>query len=190
VRPPTPGGRGDGHREEPAVFADGHPHAQDGAVSRPARKITSAWLTADTRKPILTSLDLDHFVYAALRAGASHLPAGRLPPADCSPRSGSSPRPTRCSPRSQPAVSSTSSRAARSRTSPAILPRPRRRERTGTRGTHHNRPRPQQHRDRADRLRQTCHCQDPHQPATGQTRRPRPLQLVIVAYETSLVRPS
>jgi DNA-binding NarL/FixJ family response regulator len=62
---------------------------------------------------ILTTFDLDEYVYEALRAGASGFVLKDDPPSNCSPRSGSSPVARRCSRQRSRSVSSRSSRAFR-----------------------------------------------------------------------------
>ena len=81
---------------------DGHPHARArrhrGHPPAPADGATA------TRVLMLTTFDLDEYVYAALRAGASGFLLKDVPPrASSSPPSASSPRATRCSRRRSPA---------------------------------------------------------------------------------------
>ena len=57
------------------------------------RQITAAG--SDARIIILTTFDLDEYVYAALRAGASGFLLKDSPPADCCRRSARSPAETR-----------------------------------------------------------------------------------------------
>jgi DNA-binding NarL/FixJ family response regulator len=62
-------------------------------------RVSSLDETAGARILILTTFDLDQYVYEALRAGASGFVLEDIPRPNCSPRSGSSPPATRCSPR-------------------------------------------------------------------------------------------
>ncbi len=86
-------------REKPdVVLMDIRMPGLDGIEA--TRQITASPETSGVRVLILTTFDLDEYVFAALRAGAS----GYLPPA------------TRCLPRASPAGSSRSSPAAPART--------------------------------------------------------------------------
>ena len=66
------------------------------------RRILAADETA--RILILTTFDLDEYVYEALRAGAADSYSRTTRPSSCSPRSGSSPAARRCSRRRSPSA--------------------------------------------------------------------------------------
>jgi len=69
----------------------------------------------DVRIIILTTFDLDQYVYAALSAGASGFLLKDVSPSTSSPPSGWSAAATRCSPRPSPAAWSSGSPPARRR---------------------------------------------------------------------------
>src|SRR5262249_5607895 len=130
------------------------------------RRITASGATADVRVLILTTFDLDEYVYAALRAGASGFLLKDTPPADLLAAIPRAARPG--TPRGAP---------ARIRPPPGPRPAarrdPGRRHRPGARGPDPDRPGAVQRRDRAGPARHDGHRQDPRRAAAGQARRPR-----------------
>ena len=128
---------------------------------------------ADVRILILTTFDLDEYVYSALRAGASGFLLKDTPPADllagvrlvAAGDALLSPIITRrlieCSSIGPPAPNRPTRPA-----SPA--------DRTGTRRPHPDRPRTVQRRDRRPAVHQPRHRQNPRRPHPHQNRRPRP----------------
>ena len=86
----------------PRRRAHGHPHARDGRARGDA-PITGDDATAATRVLILTTFDLDEYVFGALRAGASGFLLKDTLPDDLLAAVRSSPRARRCSRRRSPA---------------------------------------------------------------------------------------
>ena len=81
--------------------ADGHPDAR---ARRPRRDPAARRGAASpTRVLVLTTFDLDEYVFEALRAGASGFLLKDAPPRSWPPRSASSPPGTRCSRPASPA---------------------------------------------------------------------------------------
>jgi len=122
------------------------------------RQITASGQTAGVRVLILTTFDLDDYVYAALRAGASGFLLKDTPRAARPRHHPAAHRRVRPPPPAQPAARR----------------RPGGRHRPGTRGAHPDRPRPVKPRDRPGPARHHGDNQNPRQSAAGQARRPRP----------------
>ena len=137
------------------------------------RRITQCPETADVRILILTTFDLDAYVYAALRAGASGFLLKDTPPADLLTAiriiaAGDA--------LLAPAVTRRLIAEFARRPEPGQRPAgtPGRGHRPGAGGPDPDRPRPVQRGDRAGSARHHGHRQDPRRPAAGQARRPRP----------------
>jgi DNA-binding NarL/FixJ family response regulator len=151
-------------------------------------QITADPALADTRVVVLTTFELDEYVFGALRAGASGLPAqgrGARRPAR-GIRVVASARP--CWPRGSPAASSR-----------PTSPSPRRRAGRGPAGSRSSPPasarssrssrRAEQPRDRRAARRLAADGQDARLPRAHEVRRARRAQLVVLAFESGLVVP-
>ena len=141
---------------------------------------------APPRVLILTTFDLDEYVYDALRAGASGFLLKDVPPEQLAPPSASSPRATRCSLRRSPAGSS---RLRRRRRRPARPRRARRADRRASSRSSASSP-------AASRTpRSPTNSSSARTVKTHVTRilsklglRDR-VQAVVLAYETGMIRP-
>ena len=159
-------------REKPdVVLMDIRMPGMDGIEA--TRQITTAPETSGVRVLILTTFDLDEYVFAALRAGASGFLLKDTPPADLLAAirvvvAGDA--------LLAPGV--TRRLIAEFTRHPETPLRPMRRagshHRTGTRGPDPDRARPVQHRDRGPPARQPLHRQDPRRPPAHETPRARP----------------
>ena len=133
------------------------------------RRITA---TEDTKVLILTTFDLDEYVYSALRGGASGFLLKDTPPRQLIDAVRTSRTATRCSPPPSPGGSSRSSPPGRRhRRPPRTTRRP---HRPRARSPHPRRRRPDQRRDRPPPVHQPRHRQNPRQAPAHQARRPRP----------------
>ena len=182
------GGRPSPSHERPdVILMDIRMPGTDGLEA--TRRITADERLADTRVLILTTFDLDEYVFEALRAGASGFLLKDTLPDDLLAA-------VRVVAGGQALLAPSVTRRlmeefvtpprGRARRAPA---RPRHAHRAGDRGAGRRGPRPVQHRDRRHAVHVAGHGQDPREPPAHQAPRPRPAQLVMLAYEAGVVAP-
>ena len=149
------------------------------------RAIAADELLAGVRIVILTTFDLDEYVFEALRVGASGFLVKNTEPADLIRGPGGRLRRRPAVPGvTRRLVAEFATRAREPRPSPSWASSPTVSARSWVR-----RGRPVQRRDRRQAGRQPGDGQDPRQPGHGQARGRDRAQLVVFAYESGLVRP-
>ena len=94
----------------PGRRPDGHPDARDGR-RRGDGRLTAAGIEPRPRVLVLTTFDLDEYVFGALRAGASRVPAQGRPPR--MPAGGDPRRRTPARPCSRPSITAPADRRLR-----------------------------------------------------------------------------
>jgi DNA-binding NarL/FixJ family response regulator len=138
------------------------------------RRIASDRKLADVRVIMLTTFDLDEYVFEALHAGASGFLLKDVEPDDL-----------RDAVRVVAGSDALLSPSVTRRLISVFVSKPRRER---ARGTEPGRRRPQQRRARRAAGHQPRHGDDPHEPHPAQARGARRAQLVVIALESGLVK--
>jgi len=136
------------------------------------RRIVALDQAGGVRVLVLTTFDLDEYVYEALRQARAASWSKTYPRTTCWPPSGSWPPGTRCSPQHHPAPDRRVRPPARAE--PGHPGRPGLTDRPGAGGTGPGGQGPVQRRDRRPAGGERGHGQDPRQPGPGQAPGPRP----------------
>ena len=148
------------------------------------RQITADPTLTGTRVLVLTTFELDEYVFGALRAGASGFLLKGGEPASCSPQYASSPQANRCSRRASPSASS--SAFAQPDSAARASRRARRAQPTRARSSATRRARTHQPRNRRPARPQSLTVKTHVSRILTKLRARDRVQLVVIAYQTGI----